>query len=449
MKRRGLLLLLAGVLVSSVFAVESRAQETDIREMQRQIKALTEEMEKLKLGAVAEPKYESFMGLGPAASKVYGVEKGLSLGGYGELVYENYLSGSKKDFADALRFVLYGGYKFNDWIVMNAELEFEHAGIKNVGASTSGVTPAVRSTRTAEVYLEFMYLDFLLSEQFNLRTGLMLMPVGLVNELHEPTVFNGVLRPDVERNILPSTWRDIGIMGFGEFGNLEYKVALVNGLRADRFNRGDWIRGGRQQGAEINADVWAGLARLDYALADAFTVGGAYYLGRAGHGIGRDQDPDPLGPEEKEATVSLWEVHADYQHKGLQLRGLYTQGSLDGNDAMRTTPPGNVGKEVAGWYVEAGYDVMKLMKSDSEMPLTPFVRYEAYDTHKEVFTGTRDLTLDRTVITAGIGFKPHPQVVLKADYQARDTASSLPAGKGTGLDENKIDQINVGMGFIF
>lgn len=448
MKRQGLLLLVAGLLFFASPSADSFAQDADIREMKKQIEVLTEEMEKLKLGAVAEPKYESFMGLGPAASKVYGVEKGLSLGGYGEIVYENYLHGTKKDFADALRFVLYTGYKFNDWIVMNTELEFEHAGIKNVGGSTTNVTPIVNSTRQAEVYVEFMYLDFLLSKSFNVRTGLMLMPVGLVNELHEPTVFNGVLRPDVERNILPSTWRDIGIMTYGELGNLDYKLALVNGLRADRFSKGNWIRGGRQQGAEINADVWAGVARLDYEIVDALNVGGTYYFGRAGHGIGTQQDPLPNGIE-KEATVSLWEVHADYQRKGLQLRGLYAKGGLDGNDALKAAPPGDVGKAVEGWYVEAAYDVMPFIKTGSEMSLTPFVRYESYDTHKEVFTGTRDPSQDRTVITAGLGFKPHSQVVLKADYQWRDTASTLPAGKGTGLDENKINQFNVGIGFIF
>jgi len=84
-----------------------------------------------------------------------------------------------------------------------------------------------------------------------------------------------------------------------------------------------------------------------------------------------------------------------------------------------------------------------------EMSLTPFVRYESYDTHKEVFTGSPDPTLERTITTPGLGFKPHPNIVLKADYQWRTTASDLPEGKGTGLDENKIDQFNLGMGFIF
>ncbi len=440
-----LALLIATFSVTGIAAAENA--DADIERISKQINVLTAELEKLKLGAVAEPKYESFMGLGPAASKVYTVEKGLSLGGYGELVYENYLDSTKKDFADTLRFVLYGGYKFNEWIVMNSELEFEHAGIKNVGGNTTGVTPAVGNTRTAEVYVEFMYLDFLLGEAFNVRTGLMLMPIGFINEYHEPTVFHGVLRPDVERNIIPTTWRDMGVMAYGDAGRMKYNVALVNGLRADRFSKGTWIRNTRQQGAEINAEAGAAIGRINYDVTDSLSLGGTYYRGKAVHGLGGNQDP--LGPDEKEGTVSLWEVHGQFQAKGLQVRALYAKGDLEGNDALEASPPGGVGKEAVGWYVEAAYDVMPLIKSGSEMSLSPFVRYEAYDTHQDVFSGPRDRSQDRTVITAGIGFKPHPQVVLKADFQGRDTASSLQAGKGTGLDENKINQFNIGMGFIF
>ncbi|MEK7846798.1 MAG: hypothetical protein AAB257_07545, partial [Nitrospinota bacterium] len=150
------------------------AQEDRVRELEKKVDVLVEEIEKMKLGAVAEPKYESFMGLGPAASKVYGVEKGLSIGGYGEVFYNNYQHSSKKDFADAARFILYGGYKFNDWIIMNTELEFEHAGIGNSGTTTvkdSANATHSTSAKEPEVYTEFSYLDFLLSKGFNIRTG--------------------------------------------------------------------------------------------------------------------------------------------------------------------------------------------------------------------------------------------------------------------------------------
>src|SRR3989304_4874497 len=174
-------------------------------------------------------------------------------------------------------------------------------------------------------------------------------------------------------------------------------------------------------------------------------MGGAYYLGETGQGDGGDE----VKGGEKEGTINILEVHAVYSHRSLDLKGLFTRGVLDGNSALESSPPGEVGKEVQGWYIEAAYDMMYLIRPGSVMALSPFLRYEDYDTHKEVFTGVRDTRFSRTVTTAGLGFKPPSNVVLKTDYQWRDTESGLPAGKGTGLDENKIDQLNLGVGFIF
>ncbi len=431
LKLNVLLLCFALFAASGVMAAEDDRDEK-IRALEQKISILAEEIESLKLGAVAEPKYSSYTGLGPAASKVYH-EEGFSIGGYGEVTYENFLDSSKKDFAEALRFVLYSGYKFNDWVVMNTELEFEHAGIGNVDG------------RTPEVYVEFSYLDFLLKKDLNFRTGLMLMPMGIVNENHEPTVFRGVKRPDVETNIIPSTWRDMGIMVHGEKNRLSYNAAVVNGLRADRFSKGTWIRNGRQQGAGINASDWGHVFRVKYALNDNLNFGTSYYRSDVSHGKGKDQNPLPK-VDEASGDVNLWEINAHYQKENLQLKGLLTRGKLNGNQALQAT---GAGKRVEGWYSEASYDFAVGEKSGSRMTLTPFFRYEKYDTHSEVFGGARDPQQARTVKTFGVDFKPHANVVLKADYQWRDTESDLAAGKGAGLDENKIDQFNLSLGYIF
>lgn len=412
------------------------AEDDRMKELERKIKVITEEMEKLKLGAVAEPKYESFSGLGPAASKIYGVDKGFSMGGYGEISYSNYQDSTKKDFGDAYRFILYAAYKFNDWILMNTELEFEHAGIGNA------------QSKEPEVYVEFSYLDFLLSKPFNVRAGLLLMPVGLINEFHEPTVYHGVLRPEVETNLIPSTWRELGVMVHGKLiENLTYKIALTNGLRADKFSNATWIRGSRQQGAKVNADVGALVANVNYEFIPGLAVGGSYYLGEGSTGKGGDTDAGT----DKEADVSLYEVHADYRYKGLELRGLYAHGEIDDeNDAFKNDVAlKKVGKEVEGWYLQVAYDIFPLIRPGTEMSLSPFIRYEQYNTNKEVISGTPDPTLDKTVATLGFGFKPHPNVVIKADYQWKDTKSDKPEGTAGGQDPNKIDQFNIGVGFIF
>jgi hypothetical protein len=447
-KMRGIRRLFIGVVTTLVivgFSLSAYSAEEDVKEIKQQIRVLTEEMEKLKLGAVAEPKYESFMGLGPAASKVYTIDKGLSLGGYGEVVYSNYQQSSKKDFSDAFRLVLYTGYKFNDWILMNSELEFEHAGVKNVGAGTGSASGA-GTAPVPQVFVEFAYLDFLLSKPLNVRAGLLLVPIGRINELHEPTVFYGVFRPEVEQNIIPSTWRELGAMAYGEPVNgLTYKVALINGLRADRFSDSQWIRNSRQQGAEANADIGAVIANVNYDITQSLSAGGSYYRGSAATGKGNDGEFAPS--VDRKGRVTMYEAHADFRYSGLELRGLYVAGVLDkANDNLKAQ---GIGREVEGWYLQAAYNVLPLIKPGTEMGLSPFVRHEEYNTHKEVFGGQPNKGLDRTVTTVGFSFKPHSQVVIKADYQSKDTASLLTAGKGTNRDENKIDQYNIGIGFIF
>ncbi len=432
MKTMRMALVFAGLFLFSVSQVMGEEREDELTEIKRQIEVLTEEVENLRLGAVAEPEYASYTGLGPAASKVYGIERGLSIGGYGELAYANYQHDSKKDMADIYRFILYTGYKFSDRIVMNTELEFEHAGIGNV------------ENRKAETTVEFMYLDFMLNSLFNIRAGYMLMPVGFINEYHEPTVYYGVFRPDVETNIIPTTWSEVGVMIYGSVGELSYKTAFVNGLRGDLFKKSSWIRGGRQKAAKVNADVGAWLVNLNYSPLPGVTIGGTYYQGLAGSGKGKDAD-DMTQP--REGTVTLWELHGEARIKALEVRGLYTQGSIDGNEWFNST---GIGKKVRGWYVESACDVLSILPLSEGIALSPFVRYEDYDLNDDVFYGdTPDRTLQRTVTTVGVSFKPHPNVVVKMDYQWRDSGSTMPSGKGTGMDDGKIDQFNAGIGFIF
>ena len=209
--------------LQSLRAEQKQEQEAEEEQTRRQ-DVLAEEVDNLRT-SLTVPDFEplsmedSKYGLGPSASKIYGVEQGLSIGGYGEAYYRKDVSDktrSDRDFADNLRFVLYTGYKFTDRIILNAELEFEHAG---TGAGGS-------------VSVEFAYLDFLMWDWANFRAGMLLAPLGIVNELHEPVFFNGVERPEVERRIIPSTWRENGIGLFGELlPGLEYRIYGMNDAR--------------------------------------------------------------------------------------------------------------------------------------------------------------------------------------------------------------------------
>lgn len=397
-------------------------------ELAREIEALKEEIRRLRLEmAMQEVGLKSYFGLGPAASKVYYTPRGLSIAGYGEITYENYLHNTKTDRGDVLRFIPYIGYKFTDKIIVNSELEIEHAGISNVGE------------REPEVYVEFLYLDFILNVKFNLRTGLFLLPVSRMNEYHEPPVFFGTLRPDIERFIIPTVWREIGIMAYGELGGgLSYKIALTNGLRTDLIS--DWISSGRQRGATVNFDKFAGAARIDLEVSKGLIFGGSVYYGGGSDEAGASQKGD------EEATFGLFTVEGLYQFENLFVKGLFAYGSAKGNDSYGGRP-GRASK-VYGWYAEAAYNLVPIIYPESLISFSPFIRYERYNLNKEVISGTPNPVKDRSVLTIGFDFKPHPQVVIKADYQMRDTKSDLSAGKGAG-DEWKIDQFNLGVGFIF
>ena len=173
--------------------------EDENAELKRRVQALTDDFEGFMLPDVVPSIGDhGIYGLGPAASKIYQQEQGLSIGGYGEAIYSNEQGGTST--FDFLRGVLYFGYRFNEDWIFNSEIEFEHASTGENG----------------EVSLEFAYLDRLLEEQYNLRMGLLLLPVGFLNELHEPTTFLSAQRPDTERLLLPSTWRENGAGLFGE-----------------------------------------------------------------------------------------------------------------------------------------------------------------------------------------------------------------------------------------
>src|SRR5207245_6852458 len=132
------------------------------------------------------------------------------------------------DLLDLERAVLYFGYKFNDRTLFNSEIEFEHA---VAGEGEKG-----------EVAVEFAYVDFRATKRFGLRGGLLLVPVGFLNELHEPPIFHGALRPEVETDIIPTTWSENGLGFYGVAGPVSYRAYLVTSLRAAGFSAEEGIR---------------------------------------------------------------------------------------------------------------------------------------------------------------------------------------------------------------
>jgi len=431
-------LVVSAALLSLSPSQSARAQRPTPKEvaLEKKVDILTDEVQRLKEKLVIPEKeiYKSVYGLGPAASKVYLLQQGLSVGGYGELLVDRILKDKRRgedwSTGDALRYIQYLGYKFSDKWVMNAELEIEHAGL--VGQNYEGKSGAVE--------LEFAYLDYLAHPALSLRLGLMLVPMGFINEIHEPPFFHGVLRPAVETVVIPSTWRELGLGIFGEpLPGLSYKLYLVTGFDASRFSPTGW-RDGRQSGNRALTENMGVTARVDYKNGDLVSAGASMFW------AGADQERIP----NVHTSTFLGEGHVQVRWRGLELRGLFAYGTLSNSEnltqalfpTLAEVPETRVlASDLYGYYGELAYDFWPLV-AKSNLYLAPYFRYERFNT--QFRTGAlagraADRTQDVTIFEAGLTFKPHPQIVLKLSYRDTSNAADLPVA----------DTLYFGAGFIY
>lgn len=416
-----------GVLMAGP-AMAQDQDTTDLRRLEAQVEAITAELEELRLGRDLVVQADtSVNGFGPAASKVYKVRQGVSIGGYGEVLYENFARTREDDAPsgatdrlDALRAIIYAGYKFSDKVLFNSEIEFEHGSTEGGGS----------------VSIEFAYLEYRLSPYFGLRGGLLLPPMGFINEIHEPPAFLGTRRPETERQIIPSTWRESGLGFFGGAGDISYRAYLINGFDATGFTASG-IRGGRQNGAEASAENFGAVGRFDYTGVPGLTLGTSAYLGNSGQGAVLPSDPArTIG-----ARTFIWEGHAQYKLRGFDLSGLLAISTLDDaaeiNELNGLSADATVGERLIGWYLQGGYDVLRGTRTSHQ--LVPYLRYEQLNTQDQVPAGfAASPANDRRFITVGAMWKPLPNISLKADYQITSTEA-----------ETGVNQLNVNLGYLF
>jgi len=399
---------------SGLYADDISDLKAQIKELQEKTDALIDETSDLKAGFSYSTVdvNDSINGMGPAASKVYYSKSPLSIGGYGEMYWSSPDNeGQSGDaYADVYRFVPYIGYKFSDNIILNTEIEFEHGG--------------------EEVTIEFMYLDFLINPAFNVQVGHMLVPMGLVNMRHEPTLFNTVQRPDVERYLIPSTWHETGIIAYGEIGetNLNYTAGIINALELNNSDNKpgnvtkSWIRSGRV-GSEENGPMQrvAFVGRLDYTGIAGLLAGGSLYYGAGTQGR-------PSGVD-----AFIYELHAVYEKAGFKVKGVYTATSV--SHAEKIFSEAADGAE--GYYVNAEYNVLAMASTTYKLPV--FAQFEHYNPVSSVAGGARP-DLEQTNTTVGLNYFPLDQVVLKADYVAYDFHDP---------DLEDYNVFSLGLGFIF
>ncbi len=405
-------------------AADKTAATAPASEQDRKIEILAEEVEKLRAGRELFPaaKESGRYGYGPAASKVYEINQGVSIGGYGEFLYNKNArtneagnDSNQNDKIDSVRQIIYAGYKFNDKFVFNSEIEFEHAG--NGG----------------NVYTEFATIDYLHNPMLNFKAGLMLLPMGLYNEMHEAPTFLASTRPLTETLIMPSTWRENGAGIFGQIGDFSYKLYGVSSMNAATDTTpknpnftSQGFRNGRQKGAEAIANEFSGVLRVDYGGVAGSTFGVSAYYGKSGQ----------ADLHVHETTIA--DAHADIRLKGLYLRSVVSFANLTGADRLRSATTGiGPADQIYGAYLEVGYDVLRFFETEQE--LYPHIRVEKIDTQYKVAAGNRfDARYEQNVLTFGLAYKPIRQIIAKIDY-------SLYSNKA----ETGVNQLNFGLGYLF
>ncbi|MGB1186164.1 MAG: hypothetical protein ACPG33_04720 [Flavobacteriaceae bacterium] len=342
-------------------------------------------------------------------------ERGLSIGGYGEITYNNLEGKSDPAEIDVQRLVILFAYKFDDRTSFVTEIEYEHV---------------------KEVYVEQAFINYVLADGVNLRGGLMLVPMGIINEYHEPTTFNGVERPSLDSKIVPTTWREMGIGVSGRINNasIRYQAYVMNGFLSygdsHKLRGLDGLRKGRQKGAEsVGSDVnFAG--RIEYYGLPNLKFGLSYYTGNT----------QTTAPEISNTQIGLSMVGLDYRYINgkLSSRGQFISSSLSDTEAYNLAGNTDVGSAMGGYYVEGAYNLLPL---DSLQKLDIFLRYENFNTHqKTAGTLIANDAYHRVETTFGLSYHLANGAVFKADYQSKGTAVE-------GSDA--VGQFNLGLGVFF
>src|SRR5262245_45595720 len=322
---------------------------------------------------------------------------------------------------DFHRFVLIVNHSFSSRVRFVAELELEHAVVE--GLEEKG-----------EVELEQAYIDFLLSRRINLRAGMLLVPMGIINERHEPPVFNGVERPFVDTLIIPSTWFEAGAGIHGEIGRgLRYRAYVMAPLDAAEFSAAEGIREGRQSGSRSTVRHAAYAGRAEYVGIRGLTLGASAWGGTSNVSIPR-----------LDTGVGILEADARYKRGRMELRGEFADVSISDagalNDAVRllTGVSPNVAAGLRGFYTEGGY---RLWASGPGRDLVGFVRYENFDTQHRMLDGFVPLKeFDRDAWVVGATYYPDPDVAVKIDYVRQRNQSGVVKSPNS---------FNVGLGWWF
>ena len=380
--------------------------QQQIELLSAQLALTKKEMSEMRVSLAAETanSKEADEKLDALADNSMSVQDGWSsrttMGGYGELHFnmlENQEDGVSKNTVDFHRFVLFFGHEFDEKLRFFSEFELEHA--------------LAGEGKPGEVELEQAYIQYDLNENMSAQAGMFLIPVGIMNETHEPPTFYGTERNPVEKNIIPATWWAAGVGITGEFmPGVSYDMAVHSGLNTSE-GQAYKPRSGRQKVAKAKMNDAAITGRIKYTAVPGLELAATVQF----------QNDITQGLDAAAGSASLIEAHMDYEAGMFGLKALYARWGLDGEG------PARIGADVQeGYYVESSY---KLGEKAGV-----FARINRWD-------NAAGLALDSqySQFDVGLNYWIHPDVVLKFDYQKQDTPES----------KSSFDGINFGIGYQF
>ncbi|HKN85682.1 MAG TPA: hypothetical protein VJV04_02360 [Nitrospiraceae bacterium] len=366
------------------------------------------------------------------------------LGGYMDISYTNTRKGAMDNgysgitgsglnsSFDQQRFIPFIYADITEHVKMAAELEIEH-GIRETSANE------------LEFGLEFAQIDYLVHERFNFRAGIILLPVGKFNLLHDSPLNDLPDRPLVSQFVIPTTMSETGAGFYGTFyptriSKLDYEFYVTSGpcgndkTGAPTVNEIQGTRGSRQRkcltddGLDINNGK-AIVGRMAFSPLLGVEVAGSGYRG--------SYDPFSKRP------LSIWAIDWTLQRGPWELIGEAAWAYIQDNSRALTnntisTPTissfapgslltgigGNSGlgippQRMSGYYIQTNYHFMPEFltrlapkRFGEGSTFTGVVRWDRVNTNLDNPGGLGDLER----LTLGLNFRPVEDTVFKFAY---------------------------------
>ena len=419
--------LAAAFLVTPVAAL---AQETDLA---KRVEQLAAELEKVT-AELAAPRAQAAAAPAPVAPSAPAQPDATApaaaaiastvFTGYGEVNYNRPVRNASGAQTDLRRAVIGIQHRFDEKTKVVAEFEWEHG--------------VVSAEDQGESEIEQLYVEREFNNGLRGKAGLFLMPVGLLNQNHEPTAYYGVERNFVETAIIPTTWREAGVGLSGEFGDgFTWDTGLTTGFDLTKWDpastegRESPLGAIHQEGQLAKSRNLAVHGALNWRGVPGLLVGGSVFTGEAGH-----KTPDFAG---NDARVTMAELHTRYTPGAWDLSALWAYGRISNTEALNATFVGNptpVPSSFAGWYLQAAYKLWQ----NADYALTPFARFESFNTARTYAQVPAGLGVPTSpyerVGTVGANLMIGQGVVLKADYQKF-------------REDKTLDRLNLGVGFAY